>query len=262
MVELRYVYGHYQVTAEAYKRAVRNAVELRQFIQYVSTGHASDIPYCLILDDRHFVSYNKKQLLQLTEMLEELCVLCQDFDRDLLIVIRRDMRREVSPVAPIAEHACPNGTGHYPLTVLGKAHYAPMSPKLLKYMESVTLGIFDYTMVVNPKLGRVVNPFELCRSPADIGSVYPMQSSSKVMSDTHITYTFKDHHDRTWYYVANRIDLTLAEATELVTSINPNRIYLETFYKASAEPAKLSREVIDMLLPWGVYIDETLVRTE
>jgi len=264
-VEIRYIYGGYQITEPGLKRPARNAQEIRTVTNSLwGIDRATEV--WLVLDNRHFISYTKKQLQAVEQALLDCIQTARDCDLDLTITMRRELRNEINPKAGlvsrnlgITEHSV---TMVYPHVDIGRRVVAPITERVLKAVDSVAIGVGNQWHALRTGK-RDCNcpflPYQWATTIAQLGDLHPMESTDVTLADGNITYRFKDQSKREWSLTTPCFHLTYDEAMSLIQKDEQSKRYLEMFYNSTANPvARLADEVINMLLPWSCRVAQNL----
>lgn len=264
-VEIRYIYGGYQITEPGLKRPARNAQEIRTVTNSL-WGVDRETEVWLILDNRHFISYTKKQLQAVEQAILDCIQTARDCDIDLTITMRRELRTEINPKAGmisrtigITDHSV---TMVYPHVDIGRRAVAPITDRVLRLVDDVGIGVGNQWHALRSGK-RDCNcpflPYQWATTIAQLGDLHPMESTDVSIADGNITYRFKDLHKREWSLTTPCFHLTYDEAMELIRDNDQSKRYLEMFYNSTANPvARLADEVINMLLPWSCRVAQNL----
>lgn len=264
-VEIRYIYGGYQITEPGLKRPARNAQEIRTVTNSL-WGVDRETEVWLILDNRHFISYTKKQLQAVEQAILDCIQTARDCDIDLTITMRRELRTEINPKAGmisrtlgISEHTV---TMAHPHVDVGRRAVAPITDRVLKAVDDVGIGVGNQWHALRQGKRDCACPFmpyQWATTIAQLGDLHPMESTDVSIDGDMITYRFKDQHKREWSLTTPCFQLSYDEAMDLIQKDDQSKRYLEMFYNSTANPiARLADEVINMLLPWSCRVATNL----
>ena len=264
-IELRYIYGGYQITEPGTKYTARNTQEIDKVTNNLY-GFTTGDDVFLVLDNRHFAGYTRKQLLNVEHALLNCISVARELGIELVIAARRELAQEISPRAGLVTRdmiVCEHPVSMtFPHLDIGRSILPPISERVVKAVDDVALGYGNSWIAV--RLGRhwqrqAFLPFQMAGSIAELGDLHPMETSDVQIADGRVTYRFEDSHKRVWSLTTPLWTLTYDEAMRHIQDNPQSKRWLEMFYNSTANPvARLSDEVINMLLPWSCRVDVPL----
>jgi hypothetical protein len=83
-----------------------------------------------------------------------------------------------------------------------------------------------------------------------------MESSDTVEQNGLRIYSFQDAAKRLWSVATKIHPVTYNDALEFIKDTPLLKRHLDMFYDSTMEPVKPTKEVLNMLLPWGLVITE------
>ncbi len=258
-VEIRYTFVGYKVTDEAVKHQIKHPQDIVRITEGLY-GDANEKTICLIIDSRFITSMPKKPLQQASEALLKLLDVAKLVERDVLLVVRRTLVDDISSKAGMLDT-----TEEYientqirtvrPHVRITRKPIGFVNDAVIKRADDVTYVTGEYPQAL-PVNGVEVNPLLICPCTALLGDLHPMESSD--VSEQHgiRIYRFQDALKRLWSVAVPERKVTYDEAMEFIKETSLLKRHLDMFYDSTMEPVKPTKEVLNMLLPWGLVVTE------
>lgn len=261
-IEIRYIYGGYQITDAGIKRPVRNVREIDQVTNGLYS-HDTEQDLYLILDNRHFIGYTKKQLLALEQSIINCLTVAKTLGIDLTVTMRRELRNEIRPTAGLVSKVVPMDdltvSMTYPHVELGKKIIPPMTDRVLRLADTLAVGIGQHWMEIKRYRTKAAEfiPFLCTNNIAQLGDLHPMVSTRVEITEPMVNYYFIDDAQRQWMLTVPVFYVDYEQAMTLIRNDTTSKRYLDMFYNSTPDPVKrLADEVVNMLLPWSYRIYE------
>jgi hypothetical protein len=258
-VEIRYTFVGYKVTDEAVKHQIKHVQDITRITEGLY-GDTSDSTICLIIDSRFIASMPKKPLQQASDALLNLLDVAEHTDHDVLLVVRRTLANDIAPKAgmidKISEYISDNEirTVH-PYVRIDRKPVGFVNNAVIKRADDVTYVTGEYPLNL-PASGVEINPLLVCPCPALLGDLHPMESSDTVEQNGLRIYSFQDAAKRLWSVATKVQTVNYDEAMEFIKDTPLLKRHLDMFYDSTMEPVKPTKEVLNMLLPWGLVVAE------
>ena len=261
-IEICYIYGGYQITDAGIKRPVRNVREIDQVTNGLYS-HDTEQDLYLILDNRHFIGYTKKQLLALEQSIINCLTVAKTLGIDLTVTMRRELRNEIRPTAGLVSKVVPMDdltvSMAYPHVELGKKIIPPMTDRVLRLADTLAVGIGQHWMEIKRYRTNAAEfiPYLYTNNIAQLGDLHPMVSTRVEITEPMVNYYFIDDAQRQWMLTVPVFYVDYEQAMTLIRNDTASKRYLDMFYNSTPDPVKrLADEVVNMLLPWSYRIYE------
>ena len=258
-VEIRYTFVGYKVTDTAIKHTIKKIEDVYRIAESLY-GDQRDDTVCLIIDDRFFTGYTKKALQRASGAILHLLDIAQLVELDVLLVVRRTLSGEVYAKAGMIN----NVTEYINDTKIQTQHpHIRIMRKPTSFVNEAVMRRADYfTYVINdtpkelPARGVELNPLLECPCVALLGDLHQMESSDITTEGTDRLYRFRDAVGRYWTVRTPTHPVAYDEALGFIDETPLLKRHLDMFYDSTTEPVKPSKEVLNMLLPWGLVVTE------
>ena len=258
-VEIRYTFVAYKVTEPAIKHQIKTLNDIVNIAESLY-GDTRDERLCLVIDPRFFTGYPKKALQKASEAILNLLDVAKSVESEVLLVVRRTLSDEISAKAGMLETE-EEYMGARSIQTL-RPHVRITRKPVSFINEAVMKRATDFTYVVNgtpttlPAMGVDINPLLVCPCTALLGDLHPMEASDVQDLTESRVYRFKDALKRIWTVQAPKSPVSYNDALQFIHDTPLLKRHLDFFYDSTTEPVKPSNEVLNMLLPWGLYVAE------
>ena len=258
-VEIRYTFVGYKVTDEAVKHQIKHPQDITRITEGLY-GDTSDRTICLIIDSRFITSMPKKPLQQASDALLNLLDVAEHVERDVLLVVRRTLANDIGAKVGMIDKISDYIEGNqirtvHPYVRIDRKPMGFINKAVLKRADDVTYVTGEYPAPL-PAAGVEINPLLFCPCPALLGDLHPMESSETVEQNGLRIYSFQDAAKRLWSVATKTRPVSYDEAMEFIKDTPLLKRHLDMFYDSTMEPVKPTKEVLNMLLPWGLVVAE------
>ena len=258
-VEIRYTFVGYKIQDVAVKHQIKHVQDLVRITENMY-GDTSRDTICLIIDSRFTASMPKRVLQQASDALLNLLDVAEHMERDVLLVVRRTLANEIAPKAGVIDKIENYLDGNdirtvHPYVRIDRKPIGFVNKAVIKRADDFMYVVGDYPQTL-PANGVEINPLLVCPCPALLGDLHPMESSDIVEQNGLRIYSFQDATKRMWSVATKIHPVTYDDALEFIKDTPLLKRHLDMFYDSTTEPVKPTKEVLNMLLPWGLVITE------